>query len=72
MDHPAQRRQRRVVERYRAFITANPSWPSQTFLRRRLEAAMWDDHRDDAAVWSWFENEFPHCRPRASSRWRKR
>ncbi len=47
------------VERYRAFIAANPSWPSQTFLRRRLEAALWDDHRDDATVWSWFENELP-------------
>src|SRR5206468_9511847 len=48
-----------TVERYRAFITSNPSWPSQTFLRRRLEAALWDDHRDDALVWSWFENESP-------------
>jgi soluble lytic murein transglycosylase len=47
------------VERYRAFLSANPSWPSQTFLRRRLEAALWDDHRDDAVVWSWFENESP-------------
>lgn len=47
------------VERYRAFISANPSWPSQTFLRRRLEAALWDDRREDAAVWSWFENESP-------------
>ena len=47
------------VERYRAFISANPSWPSQTFLRRRIEAALWDDRRDDAAVWSWFENESP-------------
>ncbi len=48
------------VERYRAFLTANPSWPSQTFLRRRLEAALWDDNRDDATVWS------------ANSRWRAR
>ena len=24
-----------------------------------LEAALWDDHRDDATVWSWFENESP-------------
>jgi soluble lytic murein transglycosylase len=48
-----------TVERYRAFITANPSWPSQTFLRRRLEAALWDDHREDAIVSSWFENESP-------------
>jgi soluble lytic murein transglycosylase len=47
------------VERYRAFISANPSWPSQTFLRRRIESALWDDHRDDATVWSWFENESP-------------
>jgi soluble lytic murein transglycosylase len=47
------------VERYRAFIDANPSWPSQTFLRRRLEAALWDDHRDDAIVMAWFENEKP-------------
>ena len=47
------------VERYRAFVAANPSWPSQTFLRRRIEAALWDDRRDDATVWSWFENESP-------------
>jgi soluble lytic murein transglycosylase len=47
------------VERYRAFIDANPSWPSQMFLRRRIEAALWDDHRDDAAVMAWFENEKP-------------
>jgi soluble lytic murein transglycosylase len=48
-----------TVERYRAFLSANPSWPSQTLLRRRLEAALWDDHREDAAVWSWFEAESP-------------
>ncbi len=48
-----------TVERYRAFLTSNPSWPSQTFLRRRLEAALWDDSRDDAVTWSWFENESP-------------
>jgi soluble lytic murein transglycosylase len=48
-----------TVERYRAFMTANPSWPSQTFFRRRLEASLWDDQRDDSAVWSWFENESP-------------
>lgn len=47
------------VERYRAFLSANPSWPSQTFLRRRLEAAMWDDRRGDSVGWSWFENESP-------------
>jgi soluble lytic murein transglycosylase len=48
-----------TVERYRAFLSANPSWPSQTFLRRRLEAALWDDHREDAVIWSWFETESP-------------
>ncbi|WP_291577105.1 transglycosylase SLT domain-containing protein [Bradyrhizobium sp.] len=48
-----------TVERYRAFLSANPSWPSQTFLRRRGEAALWDDHRDDATVWAWFENDSP-------------
>jgi soluble lytic murein transglycosylase len=47
------------VERYRAFVSSNPSWPSQSFLRRRIEAALWDDHRDDATVWAWFENESP-------------
>jgi soluble lytic murein transglycosylase len=47
------------VERYRAFIAANPSWPSQTFLRRRAEAALWDDHRDDATVMALFESENP-------------
>jgi peptidoglycan lytic transglycosylase len=47
------------VERYRAFLAANPSWPSQTFLRRRIEAALWDDHREDSTVWAWFENESP-------------
>jgi soluble lytic murein transglycosylase len=48
-----------TVERYRAFLTANPSWPSQTFLRRRAEAALWDDHRDDDAVLSYFASEKP-------------
>ena len=47
------------VERYRAFLDANPSWPSQTFMRRRIEAALWDDHRDDATVLSWFDGEKP-------------
>ncbi|MCC8966207.1 lytic transglycosylase domain-containing protein, partial [Bradyrhizobium sp. Pear76] len=47
------------VERYRAFLDANPSWPSQIFLRRRIEASLWDDHRDDSAVWAWFQNESP-------------
>src|SRR5262249_39808301 len=48
-----------TVERYRAFLAANPSWPSQSFLRKRLEASLWDDRRDDSLVGSWFENESP-------------
>jgi soluble lytic murein transglycosylase len=47
------------VERYRAFLAANPSWPSQTFLRRRAEAALWDDHRDDDTVIGYFAEEKP-------------
>jgi soluble lytic murein transglycosylase len=47
------------VERYRAFIAANPGWPSVNFLRRRGEAALWDDNRDDATVLNWFANEPP-------------
>jgi soluble lytic murein transglycosylase len=47
------------VERYRAFLAANPSWPSQTFLRRRAEAALWDDHRNDDTVLGYFQNEKP-------------
>lgn len=47
------------AERYRAFVNANPSWPSVNFLRRRGEAALWDNNRDDAAVTSWFAGEEP-------------
>ncbi|WP_299805580.1 lytic transglycosylase domain-containing protein [Tardiphaga sp.] len=48
-----------TVERYRAFLAANPSWPSQTFLRRRAEAALWDDRRDDDTVLAYFRDEKP-------------
>ncbi|WP_047309423.1 lytic transglycosylase domain-containing protein [Rhodopseudomonas palustris] len=47
------------VERYSAFIRANPSWPSQSFFRRRAEAALWDDRRDDAAVLAFFNDAQP-------------
>ncbi|MCF2523960.1 lytic transglycosylase domain-containing protein [Bradyrhizobium sp. G127] len=46
-------------DRYKAFITENPSWPSQTFLRRRGEAALWDDKRDDSVVLAFFNGEQP-------------
>jgi soluble lytic murein transglycosylase len=47
------------AERYRAFIAANPGWPSVNFLRRRGEGALWDNNRDDNAVLSWFGGEPP-------------
>lgn len=47
------------AERYRAFLNENPSWPSQTFLRRRGESALWDDKRDDATVLAFFGNDQP-------------
>ncbi len=37
-------------ERYAAFITANPDWPSISLLRRRAEARLWQDRRDAATV----------------------
>lgn len=46
-------------ERYKAFITENPSWPSQMFLRRRGESALWDDKRDDSAVLAFLDGERP-------------
>ncbi len=46
-------------ERYRAFVAANPSWPSVNFLRRRGESALWDDNRDDATVIGWFAGGHP-------------
>ncbi len=47
------------AERYRAFIDANPSWPSLNLFRRRGEAALWDDKREDSAVMSWFSRDTP-------------
>ena len=46
-------------DRYKAFITENPSWPSLSFLRRRGESALWDDKRDDATVLAFFNGEQP-------------
>lgn len=46
-------------ERYKAFITENPGWPSVIFLRRRGESALWDDKREDSAVLSFFNGEQP-------------
>ncbi len=42
----------------RRFIAANPDWPRQGLLARRLEEAM-DDTVPDAAVLDWFHNRAP-------------
>jgi peptidoglycan lytic transglycosylase len=45
--------------RYVAFISANPSWPGITSLRRRAEAALWQKESDSRAVIEFFRNEPP-------------
>jgi soluble lytic murein transglycosylase len=45
--------------RYAAFIGANPSWPSIPLLRRRAEAALWQDHTDPQAVIVFFAGDSP-------------
>ena len=46
-------------ERYKKFLAENPSWPSQTMLRRRGESALWDDKRDDTNVMAFFGSDQP-------------
>jgi soluble lytic murein transglycosylase len=43
--------------RYAAFIAANPGWPSILFLRRRAEAALWQQQLDPRTVIAFFTNE---------------
>jgi len=38
------------LERYAAFISANPDWPSVPLIRRRAEARLWQERRDAATV----------------------
>ena len=45
--------------RYTAFIAANSGWPSITVLRRRAEAALWQDDADPQAVIAFFANDPP-------------
>ncbi|MGN6747003.1 MAG: transglycosylase SLT domain-containing protein [Xanthobacteraceae bacterium] len=45
--------------RYSAFINANPSWPSIPLLRRRAEAALWQERTDPQAVIAFFANYPP-------------
>ena len=45
--------------RYAAFIAANPSWPSIVTLRRRAEAALWQQQIDPQATIGFFAAEPP-------------
>ena len=45
--------------RYAAFIAANPGWPGMPFLRRRAEAALWQQPADRRVVLSFFASEPP-------------
>ena len=58
-------------ERYAAFITENPAWPSIVTLRRKAEAAAWQDKADNGRVRAFLPNR-RRCRPKAASRWRAR
>jgi soluble lytic murein transglycosylase len=46
--------------RYAAFLAANPSWPGIVFLRRRAEAALWQQQAAPRAVIEFFRNERPY------------
>jgi soluble lytic murein transglycosylase len=45
--------------RYTAFINANPSWPGIPLLRRRAEAALWQEPTDPQTVIAFFANDPP-------------
>jgi soluble lytic murein transglycosylase len=46
-------------ERYASFVVENPSWPSVGLLRKRAEAALWDNKRDGTTVLSYFAKNAP-------------
>ena len=46
--------------RYAAFIAANPSWPSIVTLRRRAEAALWQQNAEPGTVTAFFHGELPY------------
>jgi soluble lytic murein transglycosylase len=46
-------------DRYIAFMNGNPSWPSIPMLRRKAEAALFEDHRDGATIRAFFAEEKP-------------
>ena len=46
-------------ERYVAFISENPSWPSLELFRRRAEGALWEDRREARTVRNYFASRAP-------------
>jgi soluble lytic murein transglycosylase len=48
-----------TFERYVAFITENPTWPSLELFRRRAEGALWEDRRDTRTVLNYFATRAP-------------
>jgi soluble lytic murein transglycosylase len=45
--------------RYASFLAANPEWPHAAMFQRRAEAALWNDHVDDATVRAFFAHHKP-------------
>ena len=48
-----------TFDRYAAFISNNPTWPSAWFFRRRAEAALWQERREAATVRAYFRTNKP-------------
>jgi soluble lytic murein transglycosylase len=45
--------------RYAQFVAGNPGWPSIGFLRRRAEAALWQERLEPATVRAFFAHDRP-------------
>jgi soluble lytic murein transglycosylase len=45
--------------RFAAFIANNPSWPSNTLMRRRAEARLWQEKADAATIRAFFADKAP-------------
>jgi peptidoglycan lytic transglycosylase len=48
-----------TFDRYMAFISVNPAWPSVGVFRRRAEGALWEDRRDPATIRAFFAGQSP-------------
>src|SRR5262249_4137476 len=46
-------------DRYAAFISNNPNWPSIWFFRRRAEATLWQERREAATGRAYFRGNKP-------------